>query len=333
MSPLIFYGAGIFAFVGLIITLGVLTYLHWRKATKDCVSGAETWAAVRRVTGDGILHPSPMTVEERAAYKGKVTLSHNYYEGPQALRTTLANYWAAPPEAKTNLVLQIVDDGSKEHPATKVVQGFIADYGKEAAPEIRVVTIQEDVGFNVAGARNTAVEAAPTEVVVYADIDYSPAPAKLATLLSAAKDLEDNPHRIYYIPGFPVGKHSTTMWMVHRVAYRALGGNDEDYSGSYGEEENDVLHRAKHGRLVEFLPHPAYAITKEEVMANQTQDDCASCALNPQEKKSQLASSHAMFRRKKSQGANRGTTTSVRLPWHSEVVTTQVTQPEAAPSA
>lgn len=312
--------------VAVLIGASIASLVHSRNrqvATESNASGVALWEAINRIQGKGIIYPrAAQSEEDISRYDGRVTISHNYYEAPLALRTCLANYWAAPEKAKSQVVLQIVDDGSSKHPATEVYKEFVEDYGDRDAPfEVRVVTLEKDVGFNVAGARNTGVEAAPTDVVVFGDIDYSPAPSKLASLVRGAPGLYSDPTRVYYVPGHPVGDNPTTMWMVHRLSYRAMGGNDEDFSGRYGNEENHFVWRALNGVMAKVMPHPFYRYTEEESEVNATSDDCSSCAMSSKEKAASLAESGVLLEEKKrTLGPNRSALTMVRVPWHVDLV-------------
>ena len=223
-----------------IVAAGILTCcILFFRMSKETTSGSASeraefaTAALRLMHNNHVVHAAPVTMEGSQATvditPNSLTISHNYYNNPSALRVLLANYWAAPSTPKQKLVLQIVDDGSGDT-ALQTVKSFIADYGTEDAPQqVRVVSLMEDIGFNVAGARNTGVEAAPTDVVYFCDVDMSPAPRKLASLIRGAEDINKNPMLMYTT--------QTTSWMVHKMGFRALGGVDEDFSGSYGHEE------------------------------------------------------------------------------------------------
>lgn len=299
---------------------GAVVAFHYKaRASSHTIVGAsagEMREAMERMRGRGILYPAPPQ-EKPQAYEGKVTLSHNYYNNPKSLRLLLAAYWAAPAAAKKDVVLQIVDDASPESPPGPVIEEFLATYGRENGPyEVRVVTIEQDVGFNVAGARNTGVEAAPTPVVFYSDIDQVVAPRKLGALLRARRELEASP-ALYYLTRADGSK--TTSWMVHRDAYRAVGGNDEDFSGLYGNEENAFDEVAMRTSLAVVKPHPYVTLDAADVKAVQASDHCSSCAsIGAKGRQRNLRLSLALWKKKRRLGPNRGTVSQVRLPWHVE---------------
>lgn len=301
--------------------IAVACLRHFRAA--ECpITGAEFRAALERRSGASVLHPAaPAQTDSSQRYKDKVTIFHPYYKNKATLERLLATYWAAPASAKERLVLMIVDDASPLDPAAEVVRAFAKRHPDGAPFEVRVVTLEEDIGFNVAGARNTGVEAAPTEVVVFADIDFAVPPGEVEALLRAAPDLEADPFRLYCV------RHEkdwyTTMWMVSKKAFRLLGGYDEDYSGQYGGEEQDFHDRAFRTSLVRTEYHPHYVVTEASLAANRATDHCSSCqdaAPSRGERRRLLRKARALWGRKQVRGPNRDVGRTVRVPWHQEVI-------------
>lgn len=127
----------------------------------------------------------------------------------------------------------IVDDGSKDFPLIDV----IGDTSKLPL-NIEIYTIEEDLPWNLAGARNLGVLMASNEWVYISDADVALLEDGIKTILSS-----NLAHYKYYIPNrvSPNGKYyrpHPACFFIHQSSYWAVGGYDEDFSGYYGNDEN-----------------------------------------------------------------------------------------------
>ena len=302
------------ALAAVAITLASLSYAASRGPKRYAITGQHLQSAIARSRGEHVLHKTKEAVDPNR-YVGKVTIFHPYYNNAETLKVLLSRYWEAPDEDKARVVLMIVDDASPDTPAEPVVREFLEEHPEGAPFEVRVVTLKEDIGFNVAGARNTGVEAAPTKVVAYGDIDFAPASGRLAELLQAAPALEGDNYLMYAV------EHErgwyTTMWMVNKHAYNLVGGYDEGYSGHYGAEESDFHERATRSAMVKTSTHPYYTITEDELEANRASDHCSSCDQleDGGARQKQVDEANAAWGVKRKQGPHRPIGATVRVPW------------------
>jgi hypothetical protein len=129
-----------------------------------------------------------------------------------------------------------------------------------------VVTLAEDVGFNSAGARNTGVLAAPTEVVALFDLSRAPPtdPRDLDAMFKAALSITagGNFSHLYQVAASDADVQvAPNQALVHRGFFLHTRGLDEDFASGYGYDGLHFLHRFVnlHGGLILPLRLPSVA--------------------------------------------------------------------------
>jgi hypothetical protein len=133
--------------------------------------------------------------------------------------------WEAHP--KDTAYYTVIDDGSP----VRVPLDF-------RLHNLDIYRIDEDIPWNIAGARNLAFHVAKTEWVLCADIDHIVTTESLLRIL----DLDFGNHNTAYIfnrktdDGY-YGCRAIINVLMSRQRYFEIGGHDEDYSGHYGREE------------------------------------------------------------------------------------------------
>ncbi len=110
-----------------------------------------------------------------------------------------------------------------------------------------IYRVDEDIPWNIAGARNLAFHVAKTEWVLCSDIDHVVTREALTKILQL--DLS-NPNIAYIFnrrraDGY-FGVKGIINILMNRKKYFEIGGHDEDYSGHYGREETFFSHCLKH---------------------------------------------------------------------------------------
>lgn len=120
-----------------------------------------------------------------------------------------------------------------------------------------VYRVQEDIPWNISGARNLAYHVAQTDWVLCADVDHVVTASALESIL--ALDLSDE--NVAYIfarqrPDGTEGCRAIINCLMARDKYFEIGGYDEDFSGHYGREETFFDHCLVHNKIrVKFCDH------------------------------------------------------------------------------
>jgi glycosyltransferase involved in cell wall biosynthesis len=172
-----------------------------------------------------------------------------YYEDSNHLSELLASWSALEPTVKRQLVFLVVDDGSRRVKAQDVLLH---------APKIDIINvrIEEDIPWNIGGARNLAMFVAPTSYVFLMDADVRTPPRFILDILSLSKkaehDFRSGEIRTIFcrfrrkISGelADFERPHPAVMLLSRDAYWLSGGCDEDFVGHYGYTDPHFLHRA-----------------------------------------------------------------------------------------
>ncbi|MES2013552.1 MAG: glycosyltransferase [Pseudomonadota bacterium] len=140
-------------------------------------------------------------------------------------------------------------------PSTDVV---VVDYGcgqgtaswvREHYPNVKVINVLDDSGFNVARARNIGAKAATTPWLLFIDAD-----------IVVSDDLADwlshglQPDNFYITSNFGATDVSGTCFCA-KLAFDSVGGYDEAFSGWGGEDDDFYLQLSRAGQ--HLLNYPA----------------------------------------------------------------------------
>lgn len=285
-------------------------------AAATAFTNDELHSGNHRPTGSNFVNAAFATP---VAYSDCITLCHTYYNKPDALLALLQHYVGVAEEAPhlaNKIVLQIVDDGSPVD-AMEVARAFAAPLAHFR--EVRMVTILFDTGFNVSGARNTGVLAAPTEVVALLDLSYALDVTSLKSLLQAAAVCSRHPSHLFRLDGPTI--RSQSQHLVHRGFYLHTGGQDEDFSGGYAHDGRHFLHRWQevNGGRVFPLSAPSVVVIPDaapsEDIPTSLRTTLAARNASIMQAKSALRTSPASF---------------ARVPWRLRVLSTAVVDAGAA---
>jgi len=120
-------------------------------------------------------------------------------------------------------------------------------FGKK---NLSIYRVEQDIPWNIAGARNLVFHTAKTEWVFCADVDHVVTPEALSAIM--ALDRSD-PNIVYTFrrrarDGY-VGVDAIINVLMNRARFFEMGGYDEDYSGHYGREETFFLRCLKHHNI------------------------------------------------------------------------------------
>lgn len=164
-----------------------------------------------------------------------MTICIPYYDAPQMLAEQLRHWSMYHDEAKAQIGIIVVDDGSPTVPALSVIE-------QHGTPGMwfRLYRIKENKPWNVSGALNLALHHAPDGWCFSAALDHVLPEECVLTLLNHELD----PKKYYRIPryrmvdlitsdNYPMNGYGNLFLLTKSLFWR-LGGYDEDFSGWYG---------------------------------------------------------------------------------------------------
>jgi predicted glycosyltransferase involved in capsule biosynthesis len=154
------------------------------------------------------------------------TISLTFYNDHEHLDKHL-NEWDTYPYVQK----QIIDDGSLEPPHANVP----------------VYRIEQDIPWNIPGARNLGATVCPTEWILFCDTDQTFSKGSIDAIL--ATKLERG--KFYSFSRHNRPRTAGTM-LVNRLDYWAVGGYDEDFAGFYGYNDPYLRHLFQRAGIVEF---------------------------------------------------------------------------------
>ena len=223
------------------------------------------------------LQPNPRCANSRLLYndhslrrssKGKqgpvLTLGYIYYCGGSGLAQHTSAWSAWPVRERQRLFFLIVDDGSP--PGNEAASAVSADVLMRL--HFAIVRIEQDIAWNIDGARNLLVAMAPTEHVLLMDMDVRVPEALAAQLhrtlvpkMIALEHASEKGHVFLHFPrvvhskrnppsrsAHPVTLHPLrarpAVMMLRKASYWLAGGCDEDFVGEYGVTDPHFRYRA-----------------------------------------------------------------------------------------
>ena len=161
----------------------------------------------------------------------------NAYQAQPALDRQLA-LWRGYPDALRQVVeFVVVDDGSA--PALQIT----ADAPSAARPlNITLARIQQDIAWNMPGARNLGALLARGPWLLFHDVDHFLPVQSLQLLLQHRAALgAATLYRFARIEdGVAINSHINSF-LCSRSAFWRAGGYDEDFAGHYGHEDACLL--------------------------------------------------------------------------------------------
>jgi hypothetical protein len=166
-----------------------------------------------------------------------ITLACIFYNQHKMLPLHIAA-WATHP--KDVFLYSIIDDASPIPVPVCIARDTLTVY-----------RVQQDIPWNIAGARNLAFHTAKTEWVFCSDIDH--VVTKDSALAISQLNLED-PRVVYTFrriaPDGYYGVDAIINILMNREKFFEIGGYDEDFSGGYGREEVFFQDCLKHHKLL-----------------------------------------------------------------------------------
>lgn len=157
-----------------------------------------------------------------------ITLYTNTPAHTSMVADHLRTYAAYAPELMDRVQFVIVDDASPCPP----------EIPRDLDLNILVVRVREDIRWNQAGARNLGIVYARSDKVFISDADHLVPEATMRKLVGM-RDCGRTMYRFARIneDGTYTKPHDNT-YLLSRGRYLELFGNDEQFAGHYGDEDN-----------------------------------------------------------------------------------------------
>ena len=170
-------------------------------------------------------------------FEGKVlSVAVLYCEDVNLLQVQLRKWDAFPLNLKRDVVFMIIDDGSTSR-AIDVINRQIPDI------DLVVYRIEDELEWNIGGARNLAMFVSQTEAVFLTGVDLILEQGLLSHLYVWRSMIRDHTTKTSDLPVFvhfrrerPDGtsKPHPAAMLITKAAYWQVGGCDEDFVGHYG---------------------------------------------------------------------------------------------------
>ena len=178
----------------------------------------------------------------------QISIVVNAYRAQPALDRQLALWRSYPQALRQAVEFVVVDDGSA--PALHLAP----DPAEAKLPlAITLARIQQDIAWNMPGARNLGALLARGRWLLCHDIDHFLPAASLLTLLQHAQALDAATlYRFARLEdGVAINPHINSF-LCQRAGFWRAGGYDEDFAGHYGHEDACLLQawQAHGGRLM-----------------------------------------------------------------------------------
>jgi len=172
----------------------------------------------------------PTVTVPRAAASKHVTLVIPYYENSVFLLQQLDGWFGIAADVRASLSAVIVDDGSPENPAARVLSGQLLPF------PIRLFRIDVDIRWNWLAARNIGFHVAGPGWVLVTDMDHV-VPERTARAVTEGVHDPDVVYAFSRVEhtGAPANPHSASFLMT-RAMFWKVGGYDEALSGHYGTD-------------------------------------------------------------------------------------------------
>ena len=194
-----------------------------------------------------------------------ISIVVSYYNNPEGLLAQAKVLSLYPKQFKDYVEFVVVDDGSKEKPARDFKQRFLDILDQPW--DVQFIELTEDIGFNSGGAKNTGVMHAKHPRVLLIDMDTWILPNNCYTFLR--QNLQPRQFMSNFSVSFNhdpfIGYTHPNVYFIHKSDFLAVGGYDEDFSGNYGIEDEDLRKR---------LLHHGYSMCNEEQWVSWITDSC-----------------------------------------------------------
>ena len=172
---------------------------------------------------------APMVIVPFASRAKRVTMIYPYYDNPEFLEQQIRRWVNYPKILRSMVKIIVVDDGSPNAPAEKVI-------AHQPYSFIRLFRVGVDVRWNWLAARNIGAHHADDGWLLLTDMDHVVDTICLHEVLMGAHR-EDTIYRFSRREhhGQKIHPHPNS-WLMTRAMFWKIGGYDESCSGFYGTD-------------------------------------------------------------------------------------------------
>ena len=159
-----------------------------------------------------------------------VSIVVNYYNNQRCLGPLLANFKKLSAIAGDFFELVLVDDHSHDAPDLRIF---------EDVPRLRVFRVDEDVAWNMPGARNIGALEARHKLIFFTDVDHILEVDQLNAFLEDAKRIQIGTRLVSSrkpLSGRSLHPH-VNCFLMYKQDFFKVGGYEELFSGHYGQED------------------------------------------------------------------------------------------------
>lgn len=176
-----------------------------------------------------------------------ITVNLSYYNQSKEILLKHFHYWRAyPKEIRDRFTFFVIDDCSRVHISELITKSDIGDL------DVITYRVKKDLVCNIAGIRNLGGKECKTPWYVIIDMDTL-IPTEMAkqlidlaeTHMEEAVTFKFN-RKVVNMPSHPKNNQPHPAVCLIRIQdYWAVGGNEEDLVGSYGQTDVSFYIRAK----------------------------------------------------------------------------------------
>ena len=161
----------------------------------------------------------------------QLTIVMTYFNNPEMMKIHLATWHTYPTKLRAMIQFIVVDDHSD--PPLEI---------DEAVLNLTVLRVDDDITWNLPGARNLGADYCETDWFMMVDTDMLLTAEMARRLLDLPKD---DPKKIYNMKHQDAGMlqgsgFSANMVLISKELFWKCWGYDEDFSGSYGGQEGHL---------------------------------------------------------------------------------------------
>lgn len=220
-----------------------------------------------------------------------ISIIINCYQAQAALDKQLASWSSFGPALLKQLEFVIVDDGSS--PAIKVDRTRLP-----ADMRLVLARIEQDIPWNMPGARNLGALLARGQFLLLYDIDHFLPESAIERLLANSSALSATVNYKFSRTqdGEPINS-PVNCFLCSREGFWRAGGYDEDFAGHYGHEDSYFLRdwQRRVGNLV-LLTDLFFEVHTQYATAGLSRDTSRNSALFQQKVASEQALARARLR-------------------------------------
>lgn len=176
-----------------------------------------------------------------------------YYENPGMLREQAWKLLKLPEEIRHALNVVIVDDGSPQKPAAHALAGDTIGQLRRELASFVVWRMEVDVPWNQDACRNVGAREAPTQWILFTDMDHV-VPSSTWRYLMTNKLKKHEAYKFARVtaPALTPYKPHPNSWAMKRQMFWTVGGYDEALAGNYGTDGDFLVRLRRKASVVEL---------------------------------------------------------------------------------